>query len=192
MGDFMGEMGAMPPPPKERRPLTEKKFGDQMLAFWEKAPLPDDAIVTHVALIPYRGDRAVLPWRQGRMQLPEGQPSEGESLEAAIERIGREQAGILEPAWTYLGHFRCRATVHSKTHAPGTITYRALFGVEVGGLGDFPDDKSFERRIVSQRDLLAMMRERYNEYVIEYTEALDQFIIDRTKRMLAQASESAS
>lgn len=186
-GDMdMGELGAVPPPPKERRPLTEKKFGDEMLATWETKDLPADANVTHVTLIPYRGERAVLPWRQGRLQLPDGERKNGESIQAAVERIAREQAGILEPTFEHLGHFRCRATVYSKTLPAGTLTYRALFGVEVGGLSDFPEDETYERRIVLQRDLLSMIRERYNEYAIEYTEALDKFIIDRTKRMMAE------
>lgn len=185
-GDIeFAEMSAPPNLPKERRPLTEKKFGEELLAFWEKDDLPPDADVIHITLIPYRGERAVVPWRDGRMQLPEGERREGESVEEAIRRIASEQAGILDPTFEHLGHFRCRATVYSKTQTPGTVTYRALYGVEVGGLSDFPADPAYERRIIPQRDLLAMIRQRYNEYVVEYTEALDQFIVARTKRMLA-------
>jgi ADP-ribose pyrophosphatase YjhB (NUDIX family) len=187
-GEDFAEMHAPLPVPIQRRPSTEKKFGDEMLARWEKTPLPEDADVVHLTLIPYRGERAVVPRKQGRMQLPEGEVKEGESVEAAIERIAREQAGILNPTSSHLGHFRCRTTVYSKSLPPDTINYRALYGVEVGGLADAPEDETFERRIILQRDLIAMIRERYNEFTVEYTDALDDFIIERTKRMLAQSA----
>jgi len=174
--------GYMPAPATERRPFSEKKFGEETLAIWEKTALPEDAVVTHVTLLPYRGERAVLSWSDGRLGLPDGEVAKGETVDAAVKRIALEQAGILDPTATWLGHFRCRATIYSVEPPPGTITYRALYGVDVGSLADFPSGEGFERRIVMQRDLLVVIRERYNTYAREYTEALDRFILDRAKR----------
>lgn len=188
---FGGEMfdpGVLPAPPTEVRPYSEKKFGEEMLAIWETGELPADAVVTQVTLIPYRGEaRVVLSWKDGRLGLPEGEVAAGESVDDAIRRIALEQAGIEDPEPTHLGHFRCRATVYSTDPPPGTITYRALYGIEVGGLADFPTADGYERRVVQQRDLLVVLRERYNTYAREYPDALDEFILMRLKK----AKESA-
>ena len=171
----------------ERSIFTEKRFGDQTLAFWEVEDLPADAVVTHVTLIPYRGERAVLAWTKGSgPRLPEGDVAPGETVAQAVARIAREQAGILDPVAKHIGHFRCRATVHSKTLPPDTVTYLALYGVEVGGVTDFPADPAYERRVVAQRDLNALIRGSYIVYRKEYTEALDRYLIGRLKANLRQ------
>src|SRR5262245_22581934 len=81
------------PRESERTIYTEKKLGDETLAIWELRPLPDDALVTHVTLIAYRGEKAVVAWRNGQSLLPEGDVREGEDVEAAIKRVAEEQAG---------------------------------------------------------------------------------------------------
>jgi hypothetical protein len=164
---------------------TEKKYGDnEMLAVWQTSELPDDAVVTHVTLLPYRGEKAVVAYHNGRNALPEGDVAPGEDVDAAIRRIASEQAGILDPTATHLGHMRCRATVYSKTDEPGTITYRAVYGVEVGGIADFPADPAYERRILLQRDMNTLIRDTYIEMRKEYTDALDRFLLDRLKANL--------
>ena len=184
--DFIGEQTAyLPEAPGRGRIFTEKKFPDETLAFWEKGELPADAQVVHVTLYPYRGERVVLPWKDGKPVLPEGDALEGESADTAIRRVALEQCGIAELEATHLGHFRCRSTVHSKLREAGTITYRALYGVDVSSLADFPSAEGYERRIVLQRDLLALVRERYWEHWKEYLEALDDFVLMRAKRALA-------
>ena len=165
----------------ERRSRTEKKLADEILATWETTELPADAVVTLVTMIPYRGEKAVLAWRDGRLLLPEGPVREGESAEAAVRRIAEEQAGILEPSLRHLGHFRCRATVHTKSQPPGTITYQALYGVEVGSVADFPADQSYERRLVLQRDLNVVLRSGYVERRLEFIDALDAWLLERLK-----------
>ncbi|HLF79311.1 MAG TPA: NUDIX domain-containing protein [Dehalococcoidia bacterium] len=172
------------PRESERGAYTEKKLGDELLAIWEHRDLPADAVVTHVTLIPYRGEKPVVAWRQGKMLLPEGNVREGESVDAAIKRIAEEQAGILDPTFVHLGHFRSRATSLSKTHAPDTITYQALYGVEVGSLADFPSDTNFERRIILQRDLNTLIRSSYVEVRREYTDSLDPWLLERLKANL--------
>lgn len=109
---------------------------------------------------------------------------EGERAPAAIKRIGEEQAGILDPRVRHLGHFRCRATTYSKTLAPGTITYQAVYGVETGSLADFPSDQTYERRIILQRDLNTLLRSSYVEVRREYTDALDEWLLERLKANL--------
>lgn len=172
------------PRESERSIYTEKKLGDETLAIWELSPLPEDALVTHVTLIAYRGEKAVVAWRNGQNLLPEGDVKEGESVEEAVKRLAEEQAGILDPACVHLGHFRCRATGASRTHAPGTIFYQALFGVETGSLADFPSDTSFERRIILQRDLNALLRSSYVERRREFTDSLDPWLLSRLKANL--------
>ena len=146
-----------------------------------------DAVVTHIVLFPYRGERPVLPWRENRTWLPEGEVRPGESAEDAIRRIALEQAGIENPTSTHLGHFRCRATVYQSELEPGALTFRAVYGVDVGGLADFPADGKFERRIVLQRELMHLIRDRYFEHYKEYTEALDKFVIQRAKERAGSA-----
>ena len=164
---------------------TEKKYGDnEMLAIWQTSELPADANVTHVTLLPYRGEKAVVAYKNGRNALPEGDVAPGEDLDAAIRRIASEQAGILDCTPTHLGHMRCRATVYSKTEESGTITYRAVYGVDVGAIGDFPGDASFERRILLQREMNTLVRDSYIELRKEYTDALDRFLLDRLKANL--------
>jgi hypothetical protein len=172
------------PRESERGQYTEKKLGDEALALWETMPLPEDARVTHVTLIPYRGDRAVVAWREGRLWLPEGDVREGEDAAAAIRRIALDQAGIQDPKESHLGHFRVRATIYSKTQEPGTITYQALYAVEVGSLADFPSDPAYERRIILQRDLNSLIRSSYVEVRREYTDSLDPWLLQRLKANL--------
>ena len=163
----------------ERSIYTEKKIGDQILSLWETRPLPEDALVTRITLIPYRGERPVLGWRAGRLWLPEGNVQPDESVEAAIARIGAEQAGILDPTATHLGHFRNRATSLSTTQPPDSITYQALYAVSVGGLSDFPTDTAWERRIILQRDFNTLIRTSYVEMRREYTDSLDDWLLER-------------
>jgi 8-oxo-dGTP pyrophosphatase MutT (NUDIX family) len=181
--DTFGETTAfIPESPGRGRAFTEKKFPDETLAMWESDDLPADATVVQVTLYPYRGERVVLPWHDGKPTLPEGEAITGESGEAAARRLAMERCGISELELTHLGHFRCRSTVHSKQLPGGTITYRVLYGVDVGGLADFPTAPGYERRVVLQRDLLALIRDRYFELSKEYLEALDQFVLARAKR----------
>ncbi len=187
--EFLGEQTAyLPESPGRGRFLTEKKFPDETLATWETGDLPGDAEVVHVTLYPYRGERVVLPWFQGKPVVPEGDVQHGEGAEAAVRRIALEQAGIAELGFEHLGHFRCRSTVHSKLRGAGTITYRVLYGLDVGSLADFPTVEGYERRIVLQRDLLALIRDKYYELSKEYLEALDKFVLERAKRALASKS----
>ena len=136
-----------------------------------------------MTLLPYRGERPLVSWRAGNLRLPEGAPKEGESIDAAVVRIGLEQAGISEQTATHLGHFRCRATSLSKTHAPGTITYQALYAVDVVALADFPADETCERRIIRQPDLNELLRTIYVEMRREYTDALDAWLLQRLKAL---------
>jgi len=173
------------PRESERGAYTEKKIGDESLAVWQRGgELPEGAVVTRVTLIPYRGEKAVVAWKAGKLYLPEDDVKDGESIEAAIKRIAEEQAGILEPAFMHLGHFRCRATSYSKKYPLNTITYQALYGVEVGSLADFPSDKAFERRIILQRDLNTLIRSSYVEVRREYTDSLDPWLLERLKANL--------
>lgn len=174
------------PRESERRIRTEKKFGDEMLAIWQTDDLPDDATVTLVTLIPYRGERPVLAWRDGRLLLPEGEVRPGESAEDAVRRVALEQAGLQDLTIQHLGHFRCRATVYSQTQAPGTITYQALYGVEVGSFADFPADPVFQRRVISQRDLNVVLRSGYVERRLEFIHALDAWLLQRLKASAQQ------
>lgn len=186
--EFLGEtMAVMPEAPGRGRFFrTEKKFQDETLAFWESTDLPDDATVVQVTLFPYRGERVVLPWKDGKPVLPEGEAHAGESGEAAARRVALEQAGISELTLEHLGHFRCRSTVHSKLLPAGTITYRVVYGLDVTALADFPTSPGYERRIVLQRDLLALIRDKYFELSKEYLEALDKFVLERAKRALSK------
>jgi hypothetical protein len=172
------------PRESERAAYTEKKLGDEALALWETTPLPEDAVVTRVTLIPYRGERAVLAWQAGQLRLPEGDVAEGESADAAIRRIAAAQAGVLEPTAVHLGHFRRRATIFSKTEEAGAVTYQAVYGLEVGSLADFPSDSAYERRIVLQRDLNTLLRSSYVEVRREYIDSLDRWLLERLKANL--------
>src|SRR3954469_7068919 len=94
------------PRESERGAYTEKKLGDELLAIWETSELPADAVVTHVTLISYRGDKAVVTWKNGQLMLQEGDTLPGESVEAAARRIALEQSGIQDASIVHLGHFR--------------------------------------------------------------------------------------
>ena len=164
----------------ERPNYTEKKLGDEMLAFWETKALPADAIVTRVTLIPYRGERAVLAWRDGRLWLPEGDLEPGEDLDAAITRIAKDQVGILAPTAKHLGHFVCRAT-KPQLASHDEVTYQALHGVDVSEIADFPADSAFERRMVNQREVNTLLRISYILAWREYRDVLDHFLLERIK-----------
>ncbi len=178
------------PRESERSTFTEKKIGDETLALWEFSELPADAVVSHVTLMPYRGEKPVLAYREGRLSLPDGDVKPGESTEDAIRRVAEEQAGILDPTATHIGHFRQRATTYSKTLPPDTITYHAIYACEVGSLADFPSDSSYERRIILQRDLNTLLRSTYVELRREYTDALDRWLLARLKANLHAASKA--
>ncbi|HLF71843.1 MAG TPA: hypothetical protein VI759_06800 [Dehalococcoidia bacterium] len=169
------------PRESERGTYTEKKFGDEMTAVWYFGNLPKDALVTHVTLIPYRRDKVVLAWRNGVLSMPEGDVAEGESVDQAIGRIAALQTGIADATVVPLGHFRVLASARSTTRPAGTITYQALFGLEVKEIADFPGDQSYERRIVLQRELNEILRTSHVEHRLEYTHALDGWLIERLK-----------
>ena len=143
--------------------------------------LPADAVVTHVTMIAYRGDKAVVAWKSGVQTLPEGEAQPGESAEAAARRILLEQVGVSEGELKQLGHFRCRATSQHPTLPNNAITYQVLYGVEVGALADFPTDGVHERRIILQRDLNTILRSGYVERRREYTDTLDHWLLQRLK-----------
>jgi len=101
----------------------------------------------------------------------------------AVRRIGLEQAGISEGTPVHLGHFRCRATSLSKTLPPGSITYQAVYGVDVASVADFPADEAYERRMIRQPDLNELIRGSYVEVRREYTDALDRWLIQRLRAL---------
>jgi hypothetical protein len=165
--------------------MTEKNLNDEVLAWWETDPLPDDALVTHVMLFPYRGDRVVLAWKDGAVEMPMSEVRDGEDAEAAIRRIAAEQAGIASLRTSYLGHWLCKATTRATTQAPGTVSYRPVYGVYVDELMDFPTGDGYERRIVLQRELVSLIRTHHTELKVELMEALDRFIVERTRQSAA-------
>lgn len=169
---------------------AERKLPDGILANWQPTLLPDDAVVTQVILVPFRGERPVLAWRGGRYWLPEGEVTAGESVDDAIKRIALEQTGIATLASRQLGHLRCRATAASVKQADGTVTYRVLYAVEVQELADFPADQSFERRIASQRDLNDLVRSHYVELRREYMEVIDLVVLE-IRKAAAQATSAS-
>jgi hypothetical protein len=169
------------PRESERSIYTEKKIGDEMLALWETSELPADAVVTHVTLIPYRGEKAVVAWKDGRFWLPEGDVESGETAEDAVKRIALAQTGIMDPSIFHLGHFRSKATGASKTQAPGAVTYQVLYGLESGGFADFPSDPAYERRVILQRDLNTLIRSSYVERRREFVDSLDPWLLSRLK-----------
>jgi ADP-ribose pyrophosphatase YjhB (NUDIX family) len=164
----------------ERGAYTEKKFANGLIAIWRREELPPDAPITHVTLIPYRGERAVVSWRDGAMRLPEGAVNEGEALEDAVRRVALAQAGILDPAIKQLGHFVLKPA-NAKDQTPANVTFQALIGVEAGSLADGPADESYQRRIITQRDLNTLIRENYIERRLEYVNALDAWLLERLK-----------
>lgn len=180
--------GGPPPSPtqfrrreSERGIYTEKKIGDEWVALWTTDDLPDSANVTHVVTIPYRGEKVVAPWKDGRLLLPETDVAEDEEAEAAIRRVVYDQCGIQDPAITYLGHFVYKATTLNKTLPAGTFVYDVLYVLEVGSLADNPGDESYERRIIAQRDLNGILRSNYIERRREYTDTLDKWLVERLK-----------
>src|SRR5688500_3957441 len=117
---------------------AEKRIDDQYVGRWETDGLPDDALITHVILIPYRGEKPVLTWHDGRLQLPAGLVEPGEDAATAIRRIAEAQTGVLEPVAKPIGFLKLEATTRHPSQAPGTLSYRVLYGVEVGSLADAP------------------------------------------------------
>ncbi len=176
------------PRESERGMYTTKKIGDEWMATWETDDLPADAVVTHLTLIPYRGERPVVAWRDGTLHLPEGDVAEGESLAEAMKRLAKQQCGIAHATTQHLGHFRYVAGARNTTHAPGSVVYDALYVVDVKELEDGPEDQSFERRIVLQRDLNQILRSTYVERRREYTDALDRWLLERIKAGLKTES----
>jgi ADP-ribose pyrophosphatase YjhB (NUDIX family) len=169
------------PRESERSIYTEKKIGDEWVAYWTLDDIPADARVTHVTAIPYRGERVVMPYKNGGPVLPETDVAEGESAEDALKRVALETCGIDDAKVTHLGHFIYKATTLNKTLPPGSATIDGLFVLEVGSLADNPGDESYERRMVPQRELNELLRNSYIERRREYTDALDRWLLERLK-----------
>ncbi len=166
---------------------AERKLPDGLLGSWERGALPEGANVTQVLLAPYRGERPVLAWRDGRLWLPEGEVAAGETADAAIRRVALEQTGIADLRYRELGHLRCIATRLSASQPEGTVTYRAFYAVEVQELADFPTDQRYERRTSIQRDINDLIRSHYVELRREYMEVLDLFVLELHKAAAARA-----
>jgi ADP-ribose pyrophosphatase YjhB (NUDIX family) len=142
-----------------------------------------------VLLIPYRGERPILAWKDGAGRLPEGEVREGEDVLDAIKRIANEQCGILHATSKHLGHYRYTASSYNTEVPAGTTMYHALYVLEVSELGDAPTDESFGRRIVLQRELNEVLRSNHVESRREYADALDTWLLERLKAQ-AGAGES--
>jgi hypothetical protein len=138
-----------------------------------------------VTLIPYRGERPVVAWKDGHGRLPEGDVHEGEDVLDAIKRIANEQAGILHATSKHLGHYKYTASSYNKDVSAGTTVYRVLYVLEVSELGDGPTDESFGRRTVLQRDLNEILRSSHIESRREYADALDSWLLERLKAQSA-------
>ncbi|MGE0056695.1 MAG: NUDIX domain-containing protein [Dehalococcoidia bacterium] len=164
---------------------AERKLPDGLLGSWERGALPEDANVTQVLLAPYRGERPVLAFKDGRLWLPEGEVAAGETADAAIRRVAMEQVGVSELRYRELGHLRCVATRLSTSQPEGNVTYRAFYAVEVQELADFPADQRYERRISIQRDINDLIRSHYVELRREYMEVLDLFVLELHKAAAA-------
>lgn len=160
---------------------AERKLPDGLLARWERERLPEGVTLTEVLLVPYRGERPVLAWKDRRLWLPEGRVQDGESEGAAVRRAALEQAGVSDLRYRELGHLRVVATRLSTTQVEGTVTYRGLYAVEVLELADFPADQGYERRTVTQRDLNELVRSHYVELRREYMEVIDLFVLELRK-----------
>jgi hypothetical protein len=132
-------------------------------------------------LIPYRGDRPVVAWKDGVGRLPEGDVRDGEDVLTAIKRIAGEQVGVLHATSKHLGHYKYTASSYNKDVAAGTTTYRVLYVLEVSELADNPGDESFGRRSVLQRDLNEIIRRNHIESRREYADALDDWLLERLK-----------
>jgi hypothetical protein len=165
----------------ERGIYTEKKLGDEWVALWTNEPLPEGAKVHHVTVVPYRGERGVMPWKNGRFSLPETDVQDGEDADSAIRRVLFDQVGIQDPTVTHLGHFVLKATTLNKKLQAGTVVHDVFYSAEVGSLADFPGDQSFERRIILQREINEILRGQYIERRREYTDALDRWLLQRLK-----------
>jgi hypothetical protein len=164
---------------------AERRLPDGLLGNWELEPLPEDAVVTQVILVPFRGQRPVLTFHNGRLSLLEGEAHPGETPEEAVVRVAMEQAGVSDLKARHLGHLRCRATIYSQNQESGTVTYRPFYALDVVNLADFPTDPAYERRIVTQRDLNDVVRSNYVELRREYMEALDAVVLERIKEASA-------
>jgi predicted NUDIX family NTP pyrophosphohydrolase len=176
------------PRESERTQYTEKKISDKWRAWWETQSLPADATVANVLLIPYRGERPVVAWKDGAGCLPEGEVHEGEDVLDAIKRIANEQCGILHATSRHLGHYKYTASSFNKDVPAGTTNYHALYVLDVTELGDGPTDEGFGRRTVQQRDLNEIIRRNHIESRREYADALDEWLLERLK---AQAAAGA-
>lgn len=176
------------PRESERSIYTEKKIGDDWTAIWETNALTADAQVTRVTLIAYRGERAVVAWKDGVGRLLDGEAQDGETSEAAVKRVALEQAGIAHADVTHLGHYRYTATSLNKEVPFGTTTYHVLYVLNVTELADAPADDTYERRIVLQRDLNQILRSGYIESRREYADALDRWLLERLKAQNATAN----
>jgi hypothetical protein len=177
------------PRESERSSYTEKKIGDDWRAWWETDSLPGDANVTHVTLIPYRGERPVVAWKDGAGLLLEGDVRKGEDVLDAIKRVANEQCGILHATSRHLGHYKYTASSFNKDVEAGTTTYHALYVLDVTELGDWPTDETYGRRTVQQRDLNEIIRRNHIESRREYADALDGWLLERLK---AQSATPAS
>ncbi|HEX5140365.1 MAG TPA: hypothetical protein VFX19_05455 [Dehalococcoidia bacterium] len=169
------------PRESERGIYTEKKIGDEWTALWETDSLPEDAVVTHLTMIPYRGERVVSAYRDGINHLPEDDVKAGENVVDGMKRIALEQAGIAHAKSRHLGHFTYTAGTRNPDYPAGAKVYQALYVLEVTELADGPSDERFERRMILQRDLNQILRTNYVERRREYADALDAWLLERLK-----------
>lgn len=176
------------PRESERSTYTEKKIGDDWRAWWETSSLPADADIRQITLIPYRGDKAVVAWKDGAGKLPQGEVRKGEGVLDAIKRVANDQCGILHATSRHLGHYKFTASSFNKDEEAGATMYHALYVLDVSELGDNPADESFSRRIVLQRDLNEIIRSNHIESRREYADALDGWLLERLKAAAGTAS----
>ena len=188
--------------PKPRRKLwrQEKLVDEAYLQYRDRTEeLPEPDLVERIFLIVMRGERCLVvrhgdrhqPWVLPILEFdiePRPEPLDPEMDQAARHASLTQTIGaVLEDTWQvpvaeWSQHTRVQMTAKELQEKvePGARRYEMIVTAEAGEPQDLSEDNEWARRFFPSREIVKLLRERYNDYE-ELELAYDQALIEAAK-----------
>ncbi|MXX79517.1 MAG: hypothetical protein F4Y69_00615 [Chloroflexi bacterium] len=194
------EMAKLIPKPRRMMWKQEKLVDEAYLQYRDRTEeLPEPDLVERIFLIIMQGDRCLLvrhgdrhqPWVLPILEFeiePRPEPLDPEMDQAARRASLTQTIGaVVEDTWqvpvgNWSQHTQVQMTAKELQDKvePGSRRYEMIVTAEAGEPNDLRDDSEWARRFFPSREVVKLLRERYNDYE-ELELAYDQMLIEAAK-----------
>lgn len=184
MVDF-GQMAAAAKKYNRSDAPIELNLGDEWRARWVEAePMPDGVPALHVYGVLLMDDKGYVVRERGseaRWGTIEGPPAPGETPEAAIKRLAKDQANATAARLEMMGYLDCRATSHNGSYPKDTRAVRPIYLFPAKQVKDLGSTAPFERRRLPMNEYMVAIRNRYPEIDDYLPKAVERYMVLRAK-----------